>query len=786
MNTEITSVHYEDGTSSLSDNVVGHSIVGNTDRPHAKLVGDYTPCLYGLGLGIQWRGTKDMAFLGKVIPVRLQQSQWSRMKCYDVNTRSYHPYSVHFILTVTGIEWHSLRDSVVLTQLQRAAGEGDLVVRITMFGYNWRREVPHNFTYGYLMGVIGVPGPSGNLGLAGDREMFTKHRPFWLEFDKDDLCFGKNMSSVKPTIKVWTNTAPFEVDKVKHEIRLDVSNSLPSDRYLLLRDIGILRLGILRESCVYLLGEEEGLPYAASMDDLTITSGMYTVSVHPSFMNMVLNYPLVLAQVLSDERGSTPICSDMSPSGDTHSVQILLQEELYLVRPTRPRGIILDRLGSPWSTETVHVTMYGEPAQGLEVHARRTLSEYDLHEGVIPSSWNATTDEKGLATFSFRLNENVCIPQERHYHTLPCDNLDSNTVPIHFYEYFFYYCVVQCEYSSRDLSTFLVISDDNFTRPYTWVKDVGPIFKMYARMTDAMRNIIDLGNFEEVALPRNLKLLNLTLRQDINDPSYMPTTRDLSTTRRNMILEWLDDPIYDLWNSPPTTTFPGSDNPYFTTEISGDASHSLPQRCRASALPFQDHPHMHDVFFEEILHFPPHYEAGDGMHSQLRGNKICTLSEMKKQLQVAIQIEWATVPLYLTALYSIVEGYNTEIRDLISSVVREEMFHMIQVANVMIVLNGSPLIDDPSVAPSYPVKGLPGGVLPDLKISLEPLSLEYVFMVFMAVEIPQRSLVASPAISSEETTIGAFYGELKDCIDQFGDDPFMAPIESFYTGYKKF
>ena len=779
VSTKVTSVHYEDGTSSLKDSVVGQGFVGNVDRPHAKFVNDYIPCVYGLSLGIQWEDSKEMAFLGNQMPVRLHQSLWSRMKCVGASG-SYHPYSIQFIATVTDVNWHSLGDSLALAQLQRAVGEGYLVMRITMFGYNWNPKVEHNFTYGYMMGVIAAPGPSETLGLTGDRAMITKHQPVGLVFDKYDYCYGKNLSSPTelPSVKVWTNIAPFEVDRSRREIRLDLSNSLPSNKYILLRDIGILRLGILHETCIYLLGEEEGLSYASSLHDLTISNGIYTIPVNHSFMDMVSNNPLVLVQVLSDDSGSDHICrDDVSLSGNAQSVQIILQEELYLLRPTRPRIIYMDRLIHRETIETVYVTKYGVPVQGLNIRIKTTLPEYDGLRGVIPSSWNSTTDGKGLATFYLRLNDSVRIPQERHYYDRPCDNFESFTVPIHFYEYFFYYCVgKECEYPSSDMSSIFALSDDNFTRPYTWLKDVGPIFEMYARMNAAMRNIIDLGNFKEVVLPRNLKLINLTLRLDINDASHMPTTRDLSPMRRNMILEWLEDPIYDLWNPTPAKTFLTSDIPYYTTERTVDESYSLSQRCRASALPFQDHPHMHDIFFEDVLHFSPHYEAGETkMQPQVRplsDNKMCTLEEIKKQLQVAIQIEWATVPLYLTTLYSIVEGYNTEIRDLISSVVREEMFHMVQVANILIALNGSPLIDDASVAPSYPVTGLPGGVLPNLTISLERLSLEYVFKVFMAIEIPQRSLVASPAIRNKETTIGAFYGDLKDCIDQFGENIF--------------
>lgn len=140
----------------------------------------------------------------------------------------------------------------------------------------------------------------------------------------------------------------------------------------------------------------------------------------------------------------------------------------------------------------------------------------------------------------------------------------------------------------------------------------------------------------------------------------------------------------------------------------------------------------------------------------------CTRENLMTQLQTAIQLEWATIPTYLTSLYSIVDGCNNEIYQLIRSVIIQEMLHMTQAANMLIAMNGSPLIDDASVTPSFPTH-LPGGVLPGLVVHLDKLSLQHVYNIFMAIELPEDEA------NNLNFTIGAFYGEISRCIEELSN-----------------
>ena len=109
-------------------------------------------------------------------------------------------------------------------------------------------------------------------------------------------------------------------------------------------------------------------------------------------------------------------------------------------------------------------------------------------------------------------------------------------------------------------------------------------------------------------------------------------------------------------------------------------------------------------------------------------------------LQTAIELEHATIPVYLYALYSLEPGRNAIVADMLRSVVLEEMTHMGLAANLLNAVGGSPVIARPGFVPAYPGP-LPGTVGGDLEARLDRLSLDLVENVFMKIEEPETPLV---------------------------------------------
>ncbi|XP_078674115.1 uncharacterized protein LOC144912566 [Branchiostoma floridae x Branchiostoma belcheri] len=119
------------------------------------------------------------------------------------------------------------------------------------------------------------------------------------------------------------------------------------------------------------------------------------------------------------------------------------------------------------------------------------------------------------------------------------------------------------------------------------------------------------------------------------------------------------------------------------------------------------------------------------------------LTDIKTALQTAIQLELATIPPYLSALFSIKEGCNEEVAGLIQGIVIEEMQHLTLAANVLNAIGGTPVLNTENVAPSYP-SSLPGGANPDLTVTLGRCSLDRIRNVFQKIETPECSLSTSP------------------------------------------
>ena len=135
------------------------------------------------------------------------------------------------------------------------------------------------------------------------------------------------------------------------------------------------------------------------------------------------------------------------------------------------------------------------------------------------------------------------------------------------------------------------------------------------------------------------------------------------------------------------------------------------------------------------------------------------LAWLQEALQSAVALEHATLPLYLSAMFSLqVQGYT--VYNLIRSVVMEEMVHMAIVSNILAAIGGVPRIG--TLNPRFPANGLPGGAEPDLHVVLAKLSKKQVEN-FMRLEAP--AFLLDPQFKTEAyPTIANLYGAIRDAI----------------------
>jgi hypothetical protein len=141
------------------------------------------------------------------------------------------------------------------------------------------------------------------------------------------------------------------------------------------------------------------------------------------------------------------------------------------------------------------------------------------------------------------------------------------------------------------------------------------------------------------------------------------------------------------------------------------------------------------------------------------------LAWIKKALQSAIELEYSTLPLYLSSMFSL-EVQNYTAYNTIRSVAMEEMVHMAIVSNILAALGGTPSFKNIKVP--FPTNGLPGGAEPDLRIGLAPYSKNQLEN-FMRIEIPQF-LLDDLKLPEEYPTIAVFYNDIKAAILANADD----------------
>lgn len=141
-------------------------------------------------------------------------------------------------------------------------------------------------------------------------------------------------------------------------------------------------------------------------------------------------------------------------------------------------------------------------------------------------------------------------------------------------------------------------------------------------------------------------------------------------------------------------------------------------------------------------------------------------AEIVHHLTMAMQLEHATIPPYIVALYSIRDGFNAEPVRILRAVVIEEMLHMVLVANLLNAIQEDAHIelDRDGFIPDYP------GTLPMIdngpEVHLGRFSPETID-IFIQIEKPAQD----PDDGADGyASVGQFYAAIKDAVDAFCRD----------------
>ncbi|XP_065908873.1 uncharacterized protein [Dysidea avara] len=841
VDTVVTAVIGENGEEILDSPLLGSEIFSNNNHSFGKIVDidvDFqVSSLYGLEFGLKHNG-EDL-FLGKWSTSVIVHDVWHKMKCTnDITLLGSSKLGAQSTTRITDLLWSQSDAIKDLKEATRRQGTtGDLSVSITI------DVCKVDVFVGRVLGTIGVAMANEPLNVGGERKMDYKDvGPF--NFPEGHPCHGFDEDNEKP----WSYGAPFKVDSTRNVLVADLGNALPMHHSGNPLDIGSLYFGVLVDGVVQPFGEP--IPYADANSTMWKHSGIIEQSLATDVASKLANAKLVVFIDSGDATSGNnyPVKATFPSMQSDETVSLLLSEMEYFVRPM---DYYMDRLEYSSGSEnnaistsdfTLIVTRFGQPVSNAKV----TMIDSPNQQGqivlptgaVLPTVSTKTTEDNGKVTFTFAVNNP--IPMVRSYENDPCpDHIETQkaellgkftpfrrkyhptapstedvpitVLPIDGQLYNFYYCVgEECTlpeddyYIFKGLISILAFSTPAYEAPYTWVDHVKPIFEQLHRLHYIMRTILDMSNYTEVILPHNIGLLKKVLLKPTSDPNYMPTTRDLSPTKRQMILTWLDDPLYSSVESKQsideapicdTSSLPPN------RKKKGSSSVNAP-RCLLKNIPFNTDPQKQDEHFQKAFGSDPTYaqvkefarhppRALFGLEAFKENNEVadllesygyspvCNIITLRSQLATAILLEFFTLPLYLSSMYSIVENCNTEAYQAIREIAMQEMLHFVQAANILIAVGGEVIVDDPNHVPSYPsTGGLPGGVLPGLDINLENFNLQHVYDIMIAIETPSLTYVDKSFPEFTLFTIGQLYKEVAVCINILGEDIFDASIAS--------
>lgn len=134
---------------------------------------------------------------------------------------------------------------------------------------------------------------------------------------------------------------------------------------------------------------------------------------------------------------------------------------------------------------------------------------------------------------------------------------------------------------------------------------------------------------------------------------------------------------------------------------------------------------------------------------------ILSTDQLKEALQLAMQLEFATIPPYLCAQWS-TKSDPDRVEAVLHKIVSQEMYHFALAGNLLSAIGGRPAIANPGFLPTYPTHTLPGDIAQTLAVDLKPLTHDQL-AVFMQIEYPEFPPVALRAAAHAPATIGAFY-----------------------------
>jgi hypothetical protein len=379
---------------------------------------------------------------------------------------------------LTDLRWSSLDQSAFLRELH-GASPGQLSIKFNTDAYHDDIQSP-TFNEGRLAGTIGPY-------FAGEPAQFV---------------MGRRLVRA-PSQSYWP--APFQISRGGDRLTIDLGNSMP-----------LAKIG----------GEVSG----------------------PSTLNAVIlspQGPLLLPPAIDASKAAyavnagvcgIPLTPDQARQLEASPLGLVAQgkTELLLNEPADGRYVNVEPFSlrlNPGESDRVslHASAFGKPLAALALPIgfddQPSIPDANTPPAALDFPKTVTTDPNGQASIAIAARSPRPLPSRRSF-------IDSQV-------YFLggtWEAWGQISAGSQAAISVLVFNDSPLEHDPTWA-DVQPVLNQYAVIYPAMKQWVDLSDYQAVSTAANQILGAITL--PIENPAHMPVTRDLSARNRAMIQNWI-------------------------------------------------------------------------------------------------------------------------------------------------------------------------------------------------------------------------------------------------------
>ncbi|HLM46162.1 MAG TPA: hypothetical protein VK458_19995 [Myxococcaceae bacterium] len=504
------------------DPVIGMSLENADRQAPGKLVDlDPQQQLVSQIWGMQARlthGTERALFIGDLLPVGFM-NLWRRQQ---KGLQTDQTLAANFQSVLQNVTWQGQSNSPVLQALREATEAGWLAIEFNLYGYGRDPAIPR-YTLGRVVGTIGPY-----------RQGEPKH-----------FVMGRQMTAaLKDSIMVPAHgVSSFQCQNHEEQQTLsaDFGHCLQiEDADGGFVDLGTLSLGVLTSPVTTPLTQvapdEVALLGTVGYQQpgwYTQTGGVqdFDYSAQPAVAAVIGRCPLVLLGPQS-AGGTYPVLVQESLGGlhvrsDAHVCRLNPGErqdvDFYASLYGKPLATPVSVFTLPASASVMGGTGSGDEPLDPPVETPKV----GIPPDAIQYPGELRTDASGHGTLT--------VTASAQGPGNPRGYIDGQL-----YGIAYRLPQLPAGYISNFWNFISVLAFDLTPMPQqpTWYADIQPLFKQYGNLYPIMsKHVVDLGDYDSVV--KQLGILELAFSLPREDPNHMPVTRDLSESKRAVILKWL-------------------------------------------------------------------------------------------------------------------------------------------------------------------------------------------------------------------------------------------------------